>query len=80
MGKTKNTSCSELGDENANGSELRGLHLLGVLWAYGGTGINFVGSASEVCYPQPLCTLQNLCPVPPYVLIAPGPPSKGVAG
>ena len=28
-------------------------------------GISFVGSTSEVCHPQPLCNLQNLCPVPP---------------
>ena len=28
--------------------------------------ISFVGSTSEVCHPQPLCNLQNLCPVPPY--------------
>ena len=29
-------------------------------------GISFVGSTSEVCHHQPLCNLQNLCPVPPY--------------
>jgi len=32
--KTKNASCSELGDENASCSELRGLQLPGVRWSY----------------------------------------------
>ena len=33
-GETKNASCSELGDENAGCSELRGLQLPGVRWSY----------------------------------------------
>ena len=35
-------------------------------FANGGVqNISFVGSTSEVCNPQPVCNLQNLCPVPP---------------
>ena len=33
-GKTKNASCSELGEENARCSELRRLQLPGVRWSY----------------------------------------------
>ena len=37
-GKTKNASCSELGDENASGSELGELWVLGAWLSYIGGG------------------------------------------
>jgi len=61
-GKPKNTSCSELGDENASCSELRGLQLQGVRWFY--RCCSLPGLQARTCLAKPISPTLTLSDTP----------------